>query len=321
MSEAIKNFPSQFSFEPVVENADALRPFTRVLICGMGGSHLAADLLPLLAPERQTAVYSDYGLPLIADSAKAETLVVLSSYSGNTEEVIEAAHQVKTLGLNTAVIAVGGTLLQLAKENYWPFVAIPNTGIQPRSALGFSIQALLTIVGESSVVALTKTFANFDSESLRASGQTLATSLQGSVPIIYASQRNRALAYNWKIKLNETGKIPAFCNVVPELNHNEMNGFDYNDQTKFLSQKFHFVFLRDPADHPLVQKRFEILTRLYADRQLPVEQIHLTGTNVAEKIFGNLVLADWTALSIAEQTGAEPEAVPMVEEFKKLISV
>lgn len=321
MSEAIKNFPSQFSFEPVVENADALRPFTRVLICGMGGSHLAADLLPLLVPGRREVVYSDYGLPELSAGDKAETLVILSSYSGNTEEVIEAAHQAESLGLNVAVIAVGGTLLQIAKTNQWPFVILPNTGVQPRSALGFSVQALLAVLNETAAVADNRQFVNFSATSLRTAGQALATRLQGFVPIIYASHRNQALAYNWKIKFNETGKIPAFYNVVPELNHNEMNGFDYNDQTRTLSQKFYFIFLQDDADHPMVQKRFEVLTKMYTARQLPIEQINVTGATSVEKVFANLILADWTALAVAEQTGAEPEAVPMVEEFKKLISV
>lgn len=321
MSEAIKNFPQQFSFAPVVENAGALRPFTRVLICGMGGSHLAADLLPILTPGRRETVYSDYGLPELGEDDKAETILILSSYSGNTEEVIEAAHQAKTLGLNAAVIAVGGTLLQLAKDNNWPFVALPNTGVQPRSALGLATIGLLALLNETAALSEVQSFANFDGAHLQAQGQALAARLAGFVPVIYASHRNQALAYNWKIKFNETGKIPAFYNVIPELNHNEMNGYDYNAQTRALSERFRFIFLRDAADHPMNQKRFEVLAQLYADRGLPVEVIEITGATPTEKVFSNLLLADWTALGIAEQNGAEPEAVPMVEEFKHLIRV
>lgn len=321
MSEAITNFPKQFSFQPVVENAGALRPFMRTLICGMGGSHLAADLLPILIPGRREVVYSDYGLPQFDEGEKAETLVVLSSYSGNTEEVIEAAEQAKALGLNVAVIAVGGRLLQMAKENNWPFVALPNTGVQPRSALGLATIGLLALLSETAAMAEVQSFVNFEGAGLQVKGQALAQRLAGFVPIIYASHRNQALAYNWKIKFNETGKIPAFYNVIPELNHNEMNGFDYNSQTRALSEKFCFIFLRDASDLPMNQKRFEVLARLYADRGLPVEVIEVSGATPTEKVFSNLLLADWTALSIAGNNGAEPEAVPMVEEFKKLIRV
>lgn len=321
MSEAIKNFPAQFAFEPVVENAGALRSFTRVLICGMGGSHLAADLLPILVPGRREVVYSDYGLPELSEGDKAETLIVLSSYSGNTEEVIEAAEQVKTQGLNTVVIAVGGTLLQMAKDNNWPFVILPNAGVQPRCALGLAVRALLAALNERETLQATSVFANFDAMSFQAPGQALAARVQGFIPVIYASHRNQALAYNWKIKFNETGKIPAFYNVVPELNHNEMNGYDHNAQSRHLSEKFYFIFLEDAADHPMNKKRFEVLVKLYQDRGLPVERIQVTGATSTEKVFSNLVLADWVALSVAEQNGAEPEAVPMVEEFKHLIRV
>lgn len=321
MSEAIKNFPKQFSFAPAVENVGALRPFTRVLICGMGGSHLAADLLPILTPGRREVVYSDYGLPELSEREKIETLVVLSSYSGNTEEVIEAAEQVKTWGLNTAVIAVGGKLLEMARQNGWPYVELPNTGVQPRSALGFSVRAFLQLLNETAALTETEAFSSFNSLDLQSTGQVLATRLAGFVPVIYASHRNQALAYNWKIKFNETGKIPAFYNVIPELNHNEMNGFDYNSQTRALSEKFYFIFLRDVADHPMNQKRFEVLAKLYADRGFSVEVVEVTGITPTEKVFSNLLLADWTALSLAEHNGAEPEAVPMVEEFKHLIRV
>lgn len=321
MSEAIKNFPKQFSFDPVVENAGAMRPFTRVLICGMGGSHLAADLLPILVPGRREVVYSDYGLPELSEGDRVETLVILSSYSGNTEEVIEAAEQAKALGLNVAVIAVGGVLLQIAKDTNWPFVALPNTGVQPRSALGLAVIGLLALLNETTALAEIKSFGNFAGTDLQAQGEALAKRLAGFVPVVYASHRNQALAYNWKIKFNETGKIPAFYNVIPELNHNEMNGYDHNPQTRALSEKFHFIFLQDSTDHPMNQKRFAVLAKLYADRGLPVEVIEVSGATPAEKVFSNLLLADWTALSIAEQNGAEPEAVPMVEEFKHLIRV
>lgn len=321
MSEAILNFPKQFAFSPVVENAGALRPFTRVLICGMGGSHLAADLLPILVPDRLVQVHSDYGLPAIDDSDRAQTLVVLSSYSGNTEEVLEVAVQAKEQGLNCAVIAVGGQLLAMAKANNWPFVALPDTGIQPRSAMGFSVRALLTVLGETAALEATAEFAQFDAASVRAAGQALAARLKDHVPVIYAARPYFAMAYNWKIKCNETGKIPAFCNAVPELNHNEMNGFDYNDASRELSRPFHFIFLESDYDHPMNQKRFAVLAKLYQDRQFSVERIRLNGRSAAEAVFANLLLADWTALHIAEANQAEAEQVPMVEEFKKLIRV
>ncbi|MBI4272789.1 hypothetical protein HY621_02980, partial [Candidatus Uhrbacteria bacterium] len=108
-------------------------------------------------------------------------------------------------------------------------------------------------------------------------------------------------------------------NVLPELNHNEMTGFDVKETSRQLSEKFFFIFLKDHTDHPRIQKRMDILERLYQDRGLPVRVIDLEGVHPFYKIFSCLVLADWTAIYTAEQYGLESEQVPMVEEFKKLV--
>jgi glucose/mannose-6-phosphate isomerase len=141
------------------------------------------------------------------------------------------------------------------------------------------------------------------------------------VPIIYASEKNRALAYNWKIKFNETAKIPAFCNVFPELNHNEMTGFDAKTATQFLSDKFYFIFLRDFVDHPGIFKRMALTGELFKKRGFNVEILDFGGENQWLKIFSTLLIADWAAYFTALNYGADPESVPMVEEFKKLMRI
>jgi glucose/mannose-6-phosphate isomerase len=156
--------------------------------------------------------------------------------------------------------------------------------------------------------------------------------LKNYVPVIYASNHNSSLAEIWKIKLNETGKIPAFYNVLPELNHNEMTSFDVSDSTAELSNKFYFIILKDMGDNPKILKRMQVLEKLYEDRNLKVETIEIPAhnafsiadaggknENVWHKIFSSLLLADWTAYYTALEYGLEPEQVPMVEEFKKLI--
>ena len=140
------------------------------------------------------------------------------------------------------------------------------------------------------------------------------------MPIIYSSFKNGSLAQNWKIKFNETTKISAFCNVFPELNHNEMTGFDLVDKTKHLSDKFHFIFMRDSKDNPRIIKRMEITKKLFEDRGFGVEYVDISGENVWHKIFSTLLVADWTSFHLAKHYGTAPEQVPMVEEFKKLIS-
>jgi glucose/mannose-6-phosphate isomerase len=318
MRDAILSFAEQFRFEPTVVNRERLGEYDGFVLAGMGGSHLAADLVKTWDPTFPISVHADYELPEPIDQ---DDLVIASSYSGNTEETLDAYRTAREAGLDVAVIATGGKLLEMATRDGMSFVQLPATGIQPRSALGYALRALLAIVGRTDALVATAKLADaLRPAEIEEAGRELAKDLDGRVPVIYASSRNTALAYNWKIKFNETGKIPAFMNVLPELNHNEMTGFDAQPSSRKLSDPFHFLFLHDDADHPRVQKRMETLERLYADRGLPFTPIHMYEDDAWEKIFGSLLLADWTALATAEQLGLESEAVPMVEEFKRLIA-
>jgi len=320
MYEAIKNFNKQFLYEPKIENGEILKEKSSFIVVGMGGSALAAKLLKTWKPGLDMIIRTDYGLPDLPLKELKNKLIILSSYSGNTEEVIDAFQKAKENNLNIAVIATGGKLLSLAIENNIPYVKLPDTGIQPRSALGFSLKAFLKLIGEEdelkkvSVLATTLNPADFEKD-----GKILAEKMKNHVPIIYASSRNSSLAYNWKIKLNETGKIPAFYNVFPELNHNEMNSFDVNDSTRELCGKFYFIFLKDMEDNPKILKRMEVLEKLYKNSNLPVETIELKEKDFWLKIFSSLILADWVAYYTALQYGLEPEQIPFAEKFKKLV--
>jgi len=187
--------------------------------------------------------------------------------------------------------------------------------------LGYQIRALFKLTGLDEELLETGRLADsLDVAAAALAGERLAEKLSGKVPIIYASERNGALARNWKITFNETGKIPAFYNILPELNHNEMTGFDATEASRPLSEKFHLIFLRDSADDERVQRRMKILEKLYQDRGFGVELIDLEGKDIWEKIFGSLLTGVWSAYYLALSYGAEPEQVPMVEEFKKLMS-
>lgn len=316
---AINNLPAQFAYQPVIENEQKLKTYDRYFLIGMGGSHLPGDLAMRWNPMFPLEVRSDYGLPPSIANAK-KPLVIACSYSGNTEETIDGLTLAMRKKIPVAVIAVGGTLIELAKKHALPYVQVPDTGIQPRCALGFMLRALLKIVNdEKGLRENGKLARTLQPDAFEKMGKSLAKKLFGFIPVIYASRENTTVAWNWKIKLNETGKIPAFYNVLPELNHNEMNGFDVQPSTHGLSEKFFFIFLKDAQDHPRIQKRMAILEQLYRQRHLPVERLPLEGKTFFEKIFSSLVLADWTSFYVAQQYGLEAEQVPMVEEFKILL--
>lgn len=320
MHDAILNFPSQFSFQPKVGNVYALKKKKQIVVCGMGGSHLAADLLLAYRPDYPMITRRDYGLPSLPEKILKESLIVASSYSGNTEEVIEAYDQARKKKLLLIVVAVGGTLIEMAKRDNVPYIQMPNMGIQPRSALGLSLRSLLKALGEERLLRVTDHLVHvLKPKKLEKPGARLAKMMKNRVPVIYCSQQNETVAWNWKIKLNETGKIPAFYNVLPEMNHNEMNGFDVTPRSAHLSKSFHFIILRDVVDHPQIQKRMSVLARLYKKRKLPVTIIDLKGNDFFEKVFSSLLLAEWVSFYTANLYGLESEQVPMVEEFKKLI--
>jgi len=319
--EDIKNYGKQFDFEPAIENAAKLKKFGKFVVAGMGGSHLAADLIKAWHPELDVIVWSSYGLPPLAEKELKDRLIILSSYSGSTEETIDAFTAAKAKKLSFAVVAAKGKLLSMADKAKIPYVRLPDLHLQPRMATGLSLKAMLALMGEKNLLAeakLLSTQLHPSREELR--GKDLARRIFGNTPIIYASTRNNALAQNWKIKFNETSKIPAFYNAVPELNHNEMTGFDVKTKTLPLSRNFHFIFLKDAGDDRRIIKRMNVLEKLYRDRGFKTEIILLQGKTELNKIFNALNLADWTAYYSAKMYGVEPEQVPMVEEFKKLIS-
>ena len=267
MQEAIKNFSEQFSYQPEIQNKEKLLNYQWCILVGMGGSHLAADILKIYNPSVHMTIHEDYGLPYPAEMLK-NSLVIASSYSGNTEEVIDAYKKAKEQGIALAAVSVGGKLIEMAKEDGIPYIQLPDTGIQPRSALGFSLKALMALMKEDKGLEELNMISDINPEDFEEEGKSIAKSLQGKVPVIYSSEINKPIAYNWKIKFNETGKIPAFCNAFPELNHNEMTGFDVVDSTKKLSENMCFIFLRDELDNPRIKKRMQVMKKLFEDRKL-----------------------------------------------------
>lgn len=338
MLDSIKNFAKQFSYEPEIENAARLKAHRKFLVAGMGGSHLGAGLLKIWKPDLDLVVWSDYGLPPLAEGQYEDRLFIASSYSGNTEETIDALEAARRKGMACAAVAAGpvgspegsqggsasngagGELIARAKRYGIPYVELPDLKIQPRMAVPANMRAILALIGEKEGLRESARLADtLKPAAFEAPGKALAKKLKGKAPVIYASARNAAIAYNWKIKFNETGKIPAFMNVAPELNHNEMTGFDAIPATRKLSERMHFILLEDAADDPRILRRFRVMRKLYAARKFVVSPVPLEGKSVFEKIFSSLILADWTAYHTSKIYGTEPEQVPMVEEFKELI--
>lgn len=322
MEDSILQFAKQFEFEPEINNSEKIlekESPKHFIIAGMGGSHLAAGLIQTLRPEIELYIHKDYGLPQYTDEFLEESLLIASSYSGNTEEILDFADEAYSRGLNLLIITTGGKLAEFAKENEIPHILMPDTGIQPRTALGFSILSMLKAIDSNLFNELKEFGIQLEPESLRESAEELAKNIENSIPIIYTSRGNRHIGYNWKIKMNETGKIPAFQNIFPELNHNEMQGYDFNENSKELSEKIHFVLLHDSSDDIKIEKRMNTFEQVLEKKGFSVTSIYLEGDSQIEKIFNSLLMADWLAYTIATKNEAEPESVNLIEEFKSIL--
>ena len=322
MRDAILSFGDQLKFEPKLQGPSlSIKTFTRIIIAGMGGSHLAADVIHAWKPELPIMIHTDYALGRSSSFDAQKTILIASSYSGNTEETIDTFLSAGEKGIARAAITAGGKLADLAEEQGVPYILLPKQEIQPRSAIGLSLKALLKILEEKEALqemnALSQTLIPVTIEE---KGKMLAERIGERIPLIYASAKNVAIAYNWKIKCNETGKIPAFYNIFPESNHNEMTGFDAVERMRAIPSLFFFIFLHDTDDDPRNQKRMEVTANLYRNLGIEGEIIPLQESSFFEKVLGALILADWTAYYIAMRHRADPEHVPMVEEFKRLIA-
>lgn len=319
MRDAIGRFQEQFAWQPSIEHRDALRPHQFVIVCGMGGSHMGPTLVRDFGNHPEIIIHRDYGLPNLPQEVTANALVILSSHSGNTEEVLDSGREALARGLPMAAVTTGGKLLEFAREHGTPLCVFPHMDLQPRVATALSMLSIAAILRDDHLIAAIRAAGqSVDALSLEAEGQALAEKLYGKVPVVYGSTQNAIIAAMWKIKMNETGKVPAFYNVFPEMNHNELCGFDVVAATRGNSANLHVIMLRDSEDHPRIQKRMQAAIEVLQERGIPVESVRLEGKGLA-KALRAVTLADWLALSLAGRYGVPDEDVPVVEDFKRRI--
>ena len=316
MEDTLRRFGEQFTWQPVVENGEPIRA-KRYIVIGMGGSHLAAWLIQHYGNVHDIIIHRDYGLPNISDEILKESVIILSSYSGTTEEVLDAAQQVVEKGLPAMAISIGGKLLPFAQEHGMPFVRMPETGLEPRMAIGYSMLGMARLMANPELENAIRTAgASIDPMAGQEEGKRIAATLSKKIPAVYASTKNFPLAYIWKIKFNETSKIPAFCNAVPEMCHTERNGYGIVDSTRPIAENIHAIMLEDPNDHPRIQKRMRVFTEMLGERSLTVEHLHLEG-DAFVKVFKTALLADWVSVVLAREYGVPNPNTPMIAEFKQ----
>ena len=296
---------------------------TKIVVAGMGGSALAASLakdwLDLYIPFE---VVRNYMLPKYVDES---TLVIASSYSGNTEEILSALSQARAAGAQIAILASAGELLRIAKEEQIPYIQLPS-GPQPRMEVFSNLTALIAIFEAygilSDVTLQLRDVANSlqaatnrwtpDIDTTNNQAKQLALEMVGKIPVIYASNLMGSVAYKWKISFNESAKNVAFYNVLPEFNHNEFMGWTSHPVQK----PFGVIDLVSSFDHEQIKKRFEISDRLLSGMRPHAHTVELQGASILEQMLWGSILADFVSIYLAILNGVDPTPVDLIEKFK-----
>lgn len=299
----------------------------QVVVAGIGGSAIGADLLrgytegeikvPFL-------VVRGYHLPAFVGR---ETLVVASSYSGNTEETLSCYGEARERGARMFAIASGGEVERRAKADGVPFCRIPG-GYSPRAALGYSFVPLLVALSRAgllrdrgedlaeAVQVMQEQRGELGPETPAADNpaKQLAERLHGRFPFFYgAAPWSSVAAYRWKGQMNENAKNLSHSNALPELNHNETVGWEFPEA---LTAQVEVVLLRDREDHPKVQKRFEVTSTIMRPHVSGITEVWSRGSSVLARLFSLIYHGDFTSYYLALLNGVDPTPVKVIDYLK-----
>lgn len=303
------------------------RDITRVVVTGMGGSALAALLAKSWLQETtrlEIEIVRAYTLPQYVDE---QTLVICSSYSGNTEETLSAFDDATNKGAQVAVLAAGGKLVQFADERNITSVVLPS-GVQPRMAMLYNLRGLLKLLvhfGQIEQkyydeVAGYADWLRSESEAWTAEVTTdkniakqLALFSVGKTPVFYAGHLMAPIAYKWKISWNENAKNVAFWNEYSEFNHNEFMGWASHP----IEKPFAVIDLVSDFEHERILKRFELSDKLLSGRRPKANIVRLQGESPLAQMLWGCILADFVSIYVAVLNGVDPTPVDLIEKFKK----
>lgn len=316
-NKAQEKFLSQLTFEPRLVNEKNFQARQRLLFVGMGSSRLSADLLGLLQTDSKVLVHSDYGLPANINDHDKDLLVVLSSYSGQTEETLNAGERAVALGLPIVAVTGGGKLLSRAKKASWPYILLPDKQILSRQATGYFLKSFshLAAYGDLSD-QLSNLGQQIDPDAYLVDSQRLADKINSKIPLFYSTSALAPLAWFWKLKINETGQHPAFTGILPDINHSELAGFS---RLSNFNDLFTAFFLEDPRDSVSIKKKMALTIDWLRDHGVGSTKLSLEDHQDRVKtICHMLILAEQTAQLVAERKNIDPNDSGPVGEFKDL---
>lgn len=299
------------------------RTFSNIIVTGLGGSAISGDLLKNYLRDELTVpviVNRNYFLPAYAGE---NTLLIASSYSGNTEETISVLKAAIEKKCSILVLTTGGEAESLAVNNNVPVVKLLK-GFQPRYALGLSLFSLLIALEKIGLVNNQQKEINeilnlWKSKGIEYSRDNnvafkTAEALIGFIPVIYSiSDLTSAAGYRFKCQLNENSKVHAFHNEIPEMNHNEIIGWE-TYQEKLFPVKV--VNILDDSSHPQIKRRFDFLNQIYEQNKIDVIQLKSNEKSFKVRLMDLIYLCDWITFYIAVQRGYDPSEIDNINKLK-----
>jgi glucose/mannose-6-phosphate isomerase len=295
-----------------------------LVIAGMGGSAIGGALARAALGDRASrpiVLARDYGLP---PWTTPDATVLCASYSGNTEETLAAYEAAGALGTRRIVATTGGKLAESARADGVPVIPLPG-GFLPRVAVAYLLVVGLEVAGLCGVaprVHLEIDVAAAHAEQLVAEwgpdgdednlAKAIARGLHGTIPQIAGSGLTAPIAYRWKSQINENVKQPAFSHELPELDHNEIVGWEGAGELG----RFSAVFLADSDLHPRIQQRIELTRGLIASHAAATYRVESRGEHQTERLISLVLLGDLVSIYMAVLRGVDPSPIDVLDRLK-----
>jgi glucose/mannose-6-phosphate isomerase len=288
-----------------------------IVLTGLGGSGIGGSIVQNYVADKLKipfVVNKDYFLPAFVN---ADTLVIVCSYSGNTEETLAAMKQAIRAKAKIVCITSGGQVDALAAKKGIDCILVPG-GMPPRSCVGYSLVQILYVLKHFGLLR-----AKFDKEIVAAieliqrerkaiekKAQTIAQKLAGRTPIIYSAQSFEGLAIRVRQQINENSKMLCWHGAIPEMNHNELVGWRDKDDSRAV------ILLRNEDDYERVQTRMEINKKIIRKYTPNIIEIYSKGGSYWEKVFYFIHLTDWISVYLADLHGVDATEVKVIDHLK-----
>lgn len=288
-----------------------------LIVCGMGGSAIGGDLAVAALGSRLMRpldVVRGYEIP---SWTAPDRVILCSSYSGNTEETLACYAAAEAVGARRVVATTGGEIAKAARRDGVPVIGMP-AGLQPRAAVGYTFAiaseiAALSGAGSAIRTEIDSSAAHLEAakDALLAKAAELAERIYGSVPLLYGCGLTVPIAYRWKCQINENAKLPAFAHQLPEMDHNEIVGWQCAPDGAYSA-----VFLEDRDQHPRERQRIELTAELVGANAHEVIRLETEGESRTERLLWSVMLGDLVSLELAARAGADPTPVAVIEDLK-----